>query len=63
MSIAKYVQLMCIATPPPSLIFKGGYQIPPLAWDEIDTPWEIGLKILQEMGCKIHIKFTFSVYS
>ena len=28
----------------PSLISKGGYQIPsPLAWDEIDTPWEIGL--------------------
>ena len=26
----------------PSLISKGGYQIPPLAWDEIDTPWEIG---------------------
>ena len=29
----------------PSLISKGGYQIPnPLAWDEIDTPWEIGLR-------------------
>ena len=29
----------------PSLISKGGYQIPspPLAWGEIDTPWEIGL--------------------
>ena len=28
----------------PSLISKGGYQIlPSLAWDEIDTPWEVGL--------------------
>ena len=27
------------------LDFQGGYQKPPrpLAWDEIDTPWEIGL--------------------
>ena len=32
----------------PSLISKGGYQIPPpLAWDEIDTPWDIGLIIYQ----------------
>ena len=29
----------------PSLISKGGYQIPPpLGGREIDTPWEIGLK-------------------
>ena len=28
----------------PSLISKGGYQIPPpLGGREIDTPWEIGL--------------------
>ena len=27
----------------PSLISKGGYQIPGVAWDEINTPWEIGL--------------------
>ena len=31
----------------PSLISKGGNQIPPpLAWDKIDTPWEIGLRSL-----------------
>ena len=32
----------------PSLISKGGYQIPPppLGGREIDTPWEIGLKML-----------------
>ena len=29
----------------PSLISKGGYQIPPpLGGGEIDTPWEIGLR-------------------
>ena len=28
----------------PSFISNGGYQIPPpLAWDEFDTPWKIGL--------------------
>jgi len=28
----------------PSLISRGGVSDPPpLAWDEIDTPWEIGL--------------------
>ena len=32
----------------PSLISKGGYQIPPppLGGGEIDTPWEVGLKVL-----------------
>ena len=29
----------------PSLISKGGYQIPHLAWDEIETPWDIRLII------------------
>ena len=34
----------------PSLISKGGgYQIPPLALDGIDTSWEIGLN--KEWGC------------
>ena len=45
----KYFQLMhnnMGSKPTPSLISKGGYQIPPppLGGREIDTPWEIGLK-------------------
>ena len=29
----------------PSMISKGGYQIPPpLAWDGINTPLEVGLR-------------------
>ena len=37
----------------PSLISKGGYQIPPLGEREIDTPLEIGLKGSDstEIGC------------
>ena len=34
----------------PSLISKGGIRSPPLAWDEIDTPWEIGLIKLVEQS-------------
>ena len=46
-SIFKYVQLLYSNIRPKtnhSLISKGGYQIPPpLAWDGIDTPLEVGL--------------------
>ena len=48
-SNSKYLQLMYSIIGPkttPSLISKGGYQIPPpLGGREIDTPWEIGLKV------------------
>ena len=45
----------------PSLISKGGYQIPPpLGGREIDTPWEIGLKhwILPKDHFKTHLFFS-----
>ena len=43
-----YIFNLCIATWSLKQLFpwfpRGGYKIPPpLAWDEIDTPWEIGL--------------------
>ena len=48
-SIFKYVQLVYSNIRPktnPSLISKGGVSdTPPQAWDEIETPWEIGLKV------------------
>ena len=35
----------------PSMISKGGYQIPPpLAWDGINTPLEVGLMIYISFG-------------
>ena len=43
-SISKYLQLIYSNMGPkttPSLISR---YPPPLAWDEIETPWEIGLK-------------------
>ena len=47
-SISIEVQSLNSNTAPnitPSLISKGGYQIPPLAWVEMDTPRQIGLKL------------------
>ena len=51
-SISKYFQLVYSNMAPPkttpSLISRGIRYPPPLAWDEIDTPLEIGLMMLSE---------------
>ena len=37
----------------PSLISKGGIRYPPLAWDEIDIPWEVGLTVSMALFRKL----------
>ena len=40
----------------PSLISRGGYQIPPpLGGREIDTPWEIGLNSSKHLAPEIYL--------
>ena len=49
----------------PSLISKGGYQIPPpLGGREIDTPWEIGLidQPISQTGNTVCLKGQVKIY-
>ena len=48
----------------PSLISKGGYQIPPpLMWDEIDTPCKIGLTDQNIKNFIYGLKIQFNRYT